>query len=250
MSESHNISFIFAFSAGFLSFVSPCVLPLIPSYVSYITGISFEDLVEGGEDKNFTKVTLYNSLAFIAGFTIVFVSLGASSSYMGSFLRDYQDIIMKAGGLLVIFFGLFIMGVIKLDFINREKKVHLQEKPAGYIGSVLVGIVFAAGWTPCIGPILGSILSLAATEGAVLFGIQLLLVYSIGLGIPFLITSLALNTFLHHLPKVTRHMRIITTLSGAILIFIGILLVSDRFTDLSNWFQSVGLGWDIDISKL
>ncbi len=248
--DTHNITFFFAFSAGFLSFVSPCVLPLIPSYVSYITGISFEDLVEGGDDKNFTKVTLYNSLAFILGFTIVFVSLGASSSYFGSLLRDYQELIMRVGGILVIVFGLFIMGILKLDFINRDKKFHLQEKPAGYIGSVFVGIVFAAGWTPCIGPLLGSILSIATSEGSVLFGVELLLVYSIGLGIPFLITSLALNTFLRHVPKVTKHMRVITTISGLILIAIGLLLVTDRFTELSNLFQSMGLGWDIDISDL
>ncbi len=248
--ESHNITFFFAFAAGFLSFVSPCVLPLIPSYVSYITGISFEDLVDGGDDKNFTKVTLYNSLAFILGFTIVFVSLGASSSYFGSLLRDYQELIMRVGGILVIVFGLFIMGVLKLDFINREKKFHVQEKPAGYIGSVFVGIVFAAGWTPCIGPLLGSILSLATSEGSVLFGVELLLVYSIGLGIPFLITSLALNTFLRHMPKVTKHMKVITTISGLILIAIGVLLVTDRFTELSNLFQSMGLGWDIDISDI
>ena len=248
--DTHNITFFFAFSAGFLSFVSPCVLPLIPSYVSYITGISFEDLVEGGDDKNFTKVTLYNSLAFILGFTIVFVSLGASSSYFGSLLRDYQELIMRVGGILVIVFGLFIMGVLKLDFMNRDKKFHLQEKPAGYLGSVFVGIVFAAGWTPCIGPLLGSILSIATSEGSVLFGVELLLVYSIGLGIPFLITSLALNTFLHHMPKVTKHMRVITTISGLILIVIGLLLVTDRFTELSNLFQSMGLGWDIDISDL
>jgi len=248
--ESHNISFAIAFSAGFLSFVSPCVLPLIPSYVSYITGISFEDLVEGGEEKNFTRVTLYNSLAFIFGFTLIFVSLGASSSYLGSILRDYQEWIMRLGGLLVIFFGLFIMGLIKFDFINREKKIHLQEKPAGYLGSVFVGIVFAAGWTPCIGPMLGSILSLATSEGSVLFGIQLLFVYSVGLGLPFLITSLALNTFLHHLPKVTRHMKVITTISGVILVCVGLLLVTDRFTELTNLFQSMGLGWDIDLSKL
>lgn len=248
MLESNNVSFIFAFSAGFLSFVSPCVLPLIPSYVSYITGISFEDLVEGGEDKNFTKVTLYNSIAFILGFTIVFVALGASSSFIGSLLRDYQEYIMRIGGLLIIFFGLFIMGVIKFDFINREKKVHLHKKPAGYFGSVLVGIVFAAGWTPCIGPILGSILSLSASEGSVIFGMELLFVYSIGLGIPFLITSLALNTFLHHLPRVTRHMRVITIFSGLILVGIGVLLVTDRFIELSNWFQSLGLGWYINVS--
>ena len=248
--DTHNITFFFAFSAGFLSFVSPCVLPLIPSYVSYITGISFEDLVEGGEEKNFTKVTLYNSLAFILGFTIVFVSLGASSSYFGSLLRDYQELIMRVGGILVIVFGLFIMGILKLDFINRDKKFHLQEKPAGYIGSVFVGIVFAAGWTPCIGPLLGSILSIATSEGSVLFGVELLLVYSIGLGIPFLITSLALNTFLRHVPKVTKHMRVITTISGLILIAIGLLLVTDRFAELSNLFQSMGLGWDIDISDL
>ena len=248
--DTHNITFFFAFSAGFLSFVSPCVLPLIPSYVSYITGISFEDLVEGGDDKNFTKVTLYNSLAFILGFTIVFVSLGASSSYFGSLLRDYQELIMRVGGILVIVFGLFIMGILKLDFINRDKKFHIQEKPAGLIGSVFVGIVFAAGWTPCIGPLLGSILSIATSEGSVLFGVELLFVYSIGLGVPFLITSLALNTFLRHVPKVTRHMRVITTISGLILIAIGVLLVTDRFAELSNLFQSLGLGWDIDISGL
>lgn len=249
MATNHSVTYFLAFSAGFLSFVSPCVLPLIPSYVSYITGISFEDLVEGGEDKNFTKVTLLNSLAFIFGFTLIFVSLGASSSLAGSLFRDYQDIIRKLGGILVIFFGLFIMGIIKLDFINREKKFHLPEKPAGYFGSVLVGIVFAAGWTPCIGPMLGSILSLATSEGSVVYGVQLLFTYSIGLGIPFLLTSLALNTFLHHLPKVTRHMGIITSMSGLILIVIGFLLLTDRFTDLSNWFQSIGLGWDIDIRK-
>lgn len=250
MAESHNITFVLAFSAGFLSFVSPCVLPLIPSYVSYISGISFEDLVEGGEDKNFTRVTLYNSIAFVFGFTLIFVALGASSSFIGSILRDYQDMIMRVGGLLIIFFGLFIMRVIKLDFINREKKFHIQEKPAGYLGSVLVGIIFAAGWTPCIGPILGSILSVAATEGSVAFGVQLLFIYSIGLGLPFLITSITLNTFLHHLPKVTRHMRVVTTVSGLMLILVGLLLLTDRFTDLSNWFQSVGLGWDVDVSKL
>ena len=250
MFEAHNISFFVAFTAGFFSFISPCVLPLIPSYVSYITGISFEDLVEGGEDKNFTKICLFNSLAFIAGFTLVFMALGASSSLIGSVFRDYQNIIMRMGGLLIIIFGLFIMGVIKLDFLNREKKFHLPEKPAGYIGSVFVGIIFAAGWTPCIGPILGSILSLAATEGSVTFGIQLLFIYSIGLGLPFLLTSLALNTFLHHLPKVTRHMRVITTVSGLILVSIGLLLVTDRFTYLSNWFQSAGLGWDVDITKM
>ena len=250
MGHSNDISFLFAFAAGFLSFVSPCVFPLIPSYVSYITGISFEDLLEGGEEKNLTKVCLLNSIAFIFGFTLVFVSLGASSSYVGSFLRDYKDLIMKVGGLLIIFFGLFVMGVIKLDFINRDKKIHLQEKPAGYLGSVLLGIVFAAGWTPCIGPILGSILSVAASEGSLLFGVELLLVYSLGLGLPFLITSLALNSFIHHMPKVTRHMRIITIISGIVLILIGLLLLTDRFTALSSWFQSVGLGWDVDVEKI
>ncbi len=250
MGHGTDVSFLLAFAAGFLSFVSPCVFPLIPSYVSYITGISFEDLVEGGEEKNLTKVCLLNSIAFILGFTLVFVSLGASSSFVGSFLRDYKDIIMKMGGLLIIFFGLFIMGVIKFDFINKDKKLHLQEKPAGYLGSVLVGIVFAAGWTPCIGPILGSILSVAASEGSVVFGVQLLFVYSIGLGIPFLVTSLALNSFIHHMPKVTRNMRLITIISGAVLILIGLLLLTDRFTDLANWFQAIGLGWDVDVEKI
>ncbi len=248
--ENHNISFIIAFAAGFLSFVSPCVLPLIPSYVSYITGISFEDLIEGGDKKNVLKITVLNSIAFIIGFTFVFMALGASSSFFGSLLRDYKDLIRQAGGILIILFGLFILRIIKLDFINREKKFHLQEKPAGYIGSVFVGIVFAAGWTPCIGPILGSILSLAATEGSVSYGMQLLFVYSIGLALPFFITSVALNSFLQHLPKVTRHMRVVTTISGLIMIALGVLLLTDNLDYITNLLQSSGIGWDIDINKL
>jgi len=248
--ENHNITYVIAFSAGFLSFISPCVLPLIPSYISYITGISFEDLVEGGKDRNVTKITVFNSLAFILGFTFIFMALGASSSYFGSLLRDYKDLIRQAGGILIILFGLFILRIIKLDFIDREKKFHLQEKPAGYIGSVIVGIVFAAGWTPCIGPILGSILSLAASEGSVSYGMQLLFVYSIGLALPFFITSVALNTFLTHLPKVTRHMRVVTTISGLIMIGLGVLLLTDNLDYLANLLQSVGLGWDIDVHEL
>lgn len=246
MAETHHISYFIAFAAGLLSFVSPCVFPLIPSYLSYITGISFDDLARQGEQKGLVKSCFFNSIAFMAGFSLIFVALGASTSLLGSFLRQYLELLRVVGGGLIIFFGLFILGVFKFNFILRERRFNLKRKPAGYTGSVLVGIVFGIGWTPCIGPILGSILSLAATSGSVFFGVQLLLVYSLGLGLPFLLTSLALNRFLRTMPRVTRHMKLITSISGGILILVGLLLVTGHFTDLARWFQAAGLGWDLN----
>jgi len=248
MVESSQISYLLAFAAGFLSFVSPCVFPLIPSYGSFITGISFEELVEGQSDRRVARACLFNSLAFILGFTIIFVALGVSTSLVAEFLREYRTLIKTVGGVLVILFGLFVLGVLKLDFLTREKKLHLGSKPAGYLGSVLVGITFGLGWTPCIGPILGSILTLAATGDSPWYGLRLLLLYSIGLGLPFLLTSLVLDLFLLHMPKITRHMQLITRLSGLVLVAVGVLLLSGKFAELAQWAQSVGLGWDIDLS--
>ena len=195
MESGQNISLLLAFSAGLFSFLSPCVLPLVPSYVSYITGLSFEDLTNKTERTDILKTTVFNSLLFILGFSVVFISLGASASYIGKLMVSYQEIIRKVGGVIIIIFGLFIMGILKMNFLQVEKKMHIKSKPAGYIGSFLVGIGFAAGWTPCVGPILGSILLFASTSGSVATGIKLLTIYSIGLALPLFISALAINSF-------------------------------------------------------
>jgi len=221
-----NVGYISAFLGGFLSFLSPCVLPLIPSYISYITGISLED-IKRGDRAVIRRLTVSNSLAFVIGFSTVFVLLGVSSSFVGALLSYYYDYIRIVGGSIIIAFGLYVMGVIRIGFISREKKIHLHSKPRGYAGSFIVGVTFGAGWTPCIGPILGSILLLASTSGSTAYGFKLLLVYSLGLAIPFLATSLTINTFLSHLRGIQRYMRVILIMSGLLLIGFGIILLTD-----------------------
>lgn len=229
-----------AFLGGVLSFLSPCVLPLIPSYVSYITGISFEDF-KTADKARVRKLTLLNSSAFIIGFSTVFVLLGVSSSFIGSFLSYYYDQIRIIGGIIIIILGLYVMGVLKIGFLSREHKIHLHSKPAGYTGSFIVGLTFGAGWTPCIGPILGSILLIAGTAGSAMYGFKLLLVYSAGLAIPFMVTSLALNTFLSHFSAIQKYMRFILILSGLLLIAFGIILLTDSISFLLGFIPDLGL---------
>ncbi len=225
---------------GVLSFLSPCVLPLIPSYVSYITGVSFEDFKTS--DKAFIrKITILNSSAFIIGFSTVFILLGVSSSFVGSLLAFYYDQIRIIGGIIIIFLGFYIMGVFKVGFLSRERRIHLKSKPKGYFGSFIVGLTFGAGWTPCIGPILGSILFIAGTSGSVLYGFNLLFVYSAGLAIPFLAASLAMSTFLSHFRAIQKYMRIILILSGLLLIAFGVILLTDKVYLLLGAVPDLGL---------
>ena len=243
MEGSQNISLFIAFSAGFLSFVSPCVLPLIPSYVSYITGLSVEDLSKREDKKGARAIIIKNSLMFILGFSSIFVSLGASASFIGGFLNNYQDLIRKVGGVLVIFFGLYIMGLLKLKFLSVEKKIHLNNKPMGYVGSFLVGLAFAAGWTPCIGPILGSILVVASMGNSIIEGAKLLVFYALGLGLPFLVTALVINTFLSSFKKFHNYLRFISFISGIFLVIVGILVYTNYLSILTVYLQSLGVGW-------
>ncbi len=237
----NDISFPLAFLAGILSFLSPCVLPLLPSYVSFITGISFEELTENIDRKRIRYLTITNSLAFISGFSFIFLALGASSSLLGRYFLAYQDTIRIAGGILIIIFGLFVAGILRLDFLIKERKVHLSGKPAGYIGTFLVGMTFAAGWTPCIGPILGGILVYAGSKASAVYGLKLLFVYSLGLGIPFLASSLAINTFLSYSKKIHRYMKAIMIISALILIAFGILLLTNQLTILSGFVPDLGI---------
>ncbi|MEJ2697202.1 MAG: cytochrome c biogenesis protein CcdA [Candidatus Sulfobium sp.] len=236
-----DVSFPLAFLAGVLSFLSPCVLPLVPSYVSFITGVSFEDLREGTESKRIRFLTAMNSIAFIFGFSAVFIALGASSSAVGRFFFSYQEWIRIGGGILVIIFGLFISGIIKLDFLTRERKFHMSGKPAGYVGSFLVGMTFAAAWTPCIGPILGTILVYAGSKGSAFYGIRLLAVYSLGLALPFFLASLAFNSFLSYSAKIRKYMKVVMAISGLLLIAFGILLLTNNLRVLSSLFPDLGV---------
>lgn len=236
-----NVSLIMAFGGGLLSFFSPCVLPVIPSYVSYITGISFEDLTGEQDRGKIRKITLRNSMLFIAGFSLIFVLLGASSSFLGSILSDYQDIIRKVGGILIVIMGLYIAGILKIGFLSRERRLHLHNRPAGLLGSFIVGTAFAAGWTPCIGPVLGSILLYASTTNSVTSGIELLTAYALGLGIPFLITSLAINTALSYFRKINRYMRVVSVVSGLFLVVVGIMLFTGTFNLLSQYMTIISI---------
>lgn len=226
-----------AFMAGIFSFLSPCVLPLVPAYVSYITGMSLEELQKS---RGF-GARIGKTLSFIAGFSTVFIALGASSSFLGAFLLQYLDHIRIIGGIVVIILGLFVAGFLKLDFLMRERRMHIENSPAGYIGSYVIGMSFAAGWTPCIGPILGTILIFAGSQASALYGLKLLAVYSLGLAVPFLFTSLALNFFIKYIKGLTKYMRGIMIASGVMLIIFGILLLTNQVSKLATMIPSLGI---------
>ncbi|MCC7202096.1 MAG: cytochrome c biogenesis protein CcdA [Nitrospirae bacterium] len=241
MDTTGNVSFGVAFIAGLLSFVSPCVLPLLPSYVSFITGMSFE-AITGEEDRARVKrMTAIHSLFFILGFSIVFVSLGASATFVGNFLNQQQLAFQKVGGVIIILLGTHFTGVINFGLLQKDKRFHIKDKPLGYAGSLLVGISFAMGWTPCIGPILAAILMYATTTSSMGHGMALLFIYSMGLGIPFFLSSLAINTFLSTFKRIAPYMKVVTVVSGVFLIGVGLLIFTNNFGILSHyvtyWFS-------------
>lgn len=237
--EGVNITFLGAFIAGLLSFLSPCVLPLIPSFITYITGLSFADIQDEHPSHKVRQQTIIHTLLFIAGFTAVFVLLGASATYMGSFMQTHMTLIRKIGGLLIIVFGIHISGVIPINLLLGEKRFTIHRKPAGYLGSFIVGLAFAAGWTPCIGPILASILMVAATEESVFHGIALLLTYSMGLAIPFFLSSLAMHQFLILFNRFKKYIRLFELVTGLFLVIVGILIFTNSMSIFQRFFEKV-----------
>lgn len=224
-----QISILLTFLAGIGSFFSPCILPLIPVYLSFITGLSVNELKSTEESSKDTRKVLKEVILFIIGFSIVFVALGASASSITTLLVKSKKILRIIGGIIIIIFGLHITGLLKIKFLEYEKKIHLETKPIlGGLGSLVVGMTFAIGWTPCIGPILGAILTLAATRTTLLQGVILLSVYSLGLSLPFLITGLAVNQVLKLFTKIKKYLKIITIATGIMLIITGILVLSGR----------------------
>ncbi len=244
MSDSiHQISLFAAFTAGFLSFVSPCVLPLVPSYVSYITGLSIEQLSSAETRHRFRGAIMVNSLLFIAGFSCVFIAFGASASLAGQFLITYQDYLRKIGGVLIVLFGLYLLGVLNLNFLLREKRFHFSSRPAGYVGSFLIGVAFAAGWTPCVGPILGTILLYASTTDGLLDGVALLTSYSLGLGLPLFATAMGVDRFLVYFKQVRSYLWGVSAVSGALLVVVGVLVYANSLTMITGFLDRYGIGW-------
>ncbi len=244
MPQGADITFWIAFSAGILSFFSPCVLPLIPSYLTYITGLSFGQLKDAHPSAKVRMTVLLHSLAFVLGFAIIFISLGALAGILSSsfqtHMRDWLAVIQKIGGVFIFLFGLHLSGIFHFGVLLGEKRVQIHRKPSGYIGTLLVGIAFAAGWTPCIGPILGAILALAASEaGGVARGTFLLSAYSAGLGIPFIVSGLLFHGFLGFFNKFKKHIRVMEIVTGVLLMIVGIMLFFDMFGQLAGYLYRV-----------
>jgi cytochrome c-type biogenesis protein len=232
-----------AMGAGILSFLSPCVLPIFPSFLSFVTGISFGELSGSVASARTRRAIILNSLCFIAGFSLVFMALGASFSLLGRLLFDYQPILRRVGGALVILFGLYIARFLKLPFLMRNLRVELRDRPAGYLGAFVVGVTFAAGWTPCVGPILGSILVYASTAKTASTGVVLLGAYSLGLAIPFFLSALALNRFLDVFDRFKRLLPAVSVVGGLFLVLVGTLLLTNYFTILSAYALRLTPQW-------
>jgi cytochrome c-type biogenesis protein len=231
VNEPATLGLFVAFAAGLLSFLSPCVLPLVPSYIGFLTGMSLPEM-DGRR-----RVALGHALLFVLGFSLVFVLLGASATALGRALNYYQLWLQRVGGVLIIGFGLVCLGVIKVGFLSQERRVQVEQKPVGYLGSALVGMAFGAGWTPCIGPVLGAILGLAATAHDLSRGMLLLAAYSAGLAVPFLIAAVALDAFLDWFQRFRRYLPWVMRVSGVLLVFVGVLMVTGEFTRLAGWLQ-------------
>jgi cytochrome c-type biogenesis protein len=235
-----------AFAAGLFSFLSPCVLPLIPSYLSFISGVSLEEMRgEQALARVKWRVAL-NSAAFILGFSLVFVSLGASASYLGSIFLGYRDVIRTVGGLFILAVGLYLMGLFKIAALERYLQFNLIDKPAGYLGSVLVGITFAVAWTPCVGPILGAILAIAGASADVGRGVLLLATYAAGLALPFFLSAVAINSFFQFSQAFRRYIQAFHVASGVLLVIVGVLLLTDYMTFLNAYVLRFTPAWLIE----
>ncbi|RLA88256.1 MAG: cytochrome c biogenesis protein CcdA [Deltaproteobacteria bacterium] len=239
LSITSSITVFTAWVAGIFSFFSPCVLPLVPAYLSLITGISVKEMNEGEKG---TVDILIKTLFFIFGFSLIFILLGASATFIGKFLLVKGTIFKKIAGIIIVIFGLHMMGLFRIGFLYREKRIHSEVKSFGILGSFLMGAAFAFGWSPCVGPILGGILALAGTQNSIGKGIMLLSFYSFGLAIPFILLGISFGRFMRVFGKIKPHLRKVEIISGLLLIIVGILIFTDSFSKLSilfvKWFSA------------
>jgi len=230
-----TVSYLGALLAGGLSFASPCVLPLIPGYISFISGVSLEDLTDKEKSSAHLRRVTINTIFFVIGFSIVFISLGASASFLGKWLFQNIAIFNKVAGVVIFILGLHVAGIFRIKALNYEKRMHAGTKKFGIFGSILIGMAFAFGWTPCIGPILGSILTMAANQQTVGQGVILLSFYSAGLGIPFILTAVLFNYLIGMFGFIKRHFRAVEIISGGLLMLIGVLIFFNLLQIFANY---------------
>jgi cytochrome c-type biogenesis protein len=231
-----TVTYFGALLAGLLSFLSPCVLPLVPPYLCFLGGATFDQLAGEDETPRHVYVTIVlSSVAFVLGFTTVFVILGATATAAGQLLIANFALLSKIAGVIIIIAGLHFLGLIHIPILHREARYHAETRPAGLIGAYLIGLAFAFGWTPCIGPVLGVILAIAAGEGSVSQGVSLLLVYSLGLGIPFIAAAVAIRPFMSAMQRFRRHLGTVEKVLGGFLVLTGLLFVTNSMTLISGW---------------
>lgn len=245
MSDPGSVSVGVAFLAGMVSFLSPCVLPIVPSYVTFVTGMTLEELTTNGTAAARRHAAIHASL-FVLGFTLVFLTLGAAATALGVRIQRALPLLQQIGGVVIVLFGLTMLGVLRVPSLMRERRVQVAAKPAGMLGSVVVGIAFGAGWTPCVGPVLASILLYAGMAGSVAHGMLLLGVYALGLGIPFWVAAVGLNWYIAGARRLSRWLRPIEVVSGALLVLIGMLLLTGRFAMLSNFLAGFGQLFNVE----
>jgi cytochrome c-type biogenesis protein len=226
-----SVSFAVAFAAGLLSFLSPCVLPIVPGYLGFITGMSLDDL-RGGSHR---RAAVVPALFFVAGFSLIFLLMGASATLIGQVLLRYQDWISRIGGVLILLFALHLLGVFRVGALLRERRFHLTNSPGGYAGATVAGMAFGAGWTPCLGPVLGALLTYASARATLGLGMLLLGGYALGLAVPFVLAAFATGAFLNASLRFRRFIPIVEKVSGVVLLVVGLLLVTGTFTILSAW---------------
>lgn len=230
------VTYLGAFGAGLLSFASPCVLPLIPAYLCFLGGASLDELTaEGGVDKHVQRRVFISALAFVFGFATVFIMLGATATAVSGLVAENINILSKIAGVIIVVFGLHYMGVFRIGFLNFEKRVHIEGKPTSLIGAYVIGLAFAFGWTPCVGPILATILMVAASGEEVMYGVSLLTVYAAGIGLPFMLAAFAVKPFMGFLGRFRKHMRKVELSIGTLLIVTGIAIFTGSLAEVSNW---------------
>ena len=234
--DPFQISYAASLGAGFLSFASPCVLPLVPAYLCFLGGTSLEQMTaEGPVDRALTRRVFVSASAFVVGFGTVFVALGATATALSGFIAQYLDVLSRIAGVVIVLFGLHFMGVFRIGFLNFEKRFHIENKPSGLIGSYVLGLAFAFGWTPCVGPILVTILMVAAAGDSVWYGTSLLGTYAAGMGAPFLIAALAVKPFMKLMGRMRKHMRTVELTIGTLLVVTGVAIFTGLMADAAFW---------------
>jgi len=238
-----DVSYAGALGAGILSFLSPCVLPLVPPYLCFLGGVTIDQMTDDAADadqsRQMTRRVFTAAIFFVLGFATVFIALGATASALGQLVADYLDFLSKAAGVIIIILGVHFIGIVKIPFLYRDTRIQTHTKPASLFGAYIIGLAFAFGWTPCVGPVLAAILFVAGSEDSVSYGISLLAVYSAGLGIPFLAAALAVKPFMGFMKKFRRHMQTIERVIGVLLVLTGLMFLTGTFSRLSYWLLEV-----------